>query len=145
MLSIKDLAILVPNCSHRILILGLLEHHTLNELIQLERLVGRADRRPILLLLELILQELSALTINQCKDLSTDRHKLVLAGTVGFALVIVNCCFLGSQLVRHLLKGFILEICNLVFELCYSQQHLGICGPSRNLSLKIDELGLHGI
>ncbi len=70
-LCIGNIGQLLPQRCHWILVLRLLQYNLLDEFIELQQLVGDTYSHPVLVLLHFVLQDLCALSVNECIHIAT--------------------------------------------------------------------------
>ncbi len=118
LLGIQHGKALLVHCGERILILGLLEDHLLNQPVKLEWVVGPADRGPGSILLHLVLEQLSALSKDKRVRLPLVGLKCGNPSAVVLTLVGVVNLLLVIQFNRHIQCRLKVRLGNILIELC---------------------------
>jgi hypothetical protein len=118
LLGIQHGKALLVHCGKRILVLGLLKDHPLDQPVKLKWVVGCADHGPGCVLLHLVLEQLSALSKDKRVRLPSVGLKHGNPSAVVSTLVGVVNLILVTQFDRHILCHLKVRLGNILIELC---------------------------
>jgi hypothetical protein len=133
LLCIGNIGQLLPQRCNWILILRLLQYNSLDEFIELQRLVGDTYSRPVLVLLHFVLQDLCALSVNECIHIATMFLQSSNTLAVHLALVAILELLQICEVVEHLLALMISNVFDLIlnfgnsYSILDSQRGLKLC------------------